>query len=550
MAPNAATYNVPMALRITGAFDVGRLRSAVKALTERHEALRTSFVEDADGARQRIAPTARTNVMEVDLTGWEEEDREEAALANVRRAALEPFDLTRAPLMRVSLVKMAPDDAILLIVVHHIVFDGGSVGILLDELFSLYEHGTDQQLPKIGAQYGDFAAWQRARLSGAHMDELRAFWSGELLGAPERVSLTKDPRAKGSVREGRRVEASIAADALPALRRIGRERDATLYMTLLAAFQALLHETSGDTDIVVGSPVSGREQAEVENTIGFFANTLPMRAKFDASTTFDSLLKNTRDAALRAYEHQDMPYEQLLLDRIAERHAADAALFSVLFVQQDDSANDRTLGDASASPVPIALDSAKFDLALSVRDDGDTLHASLHYRADLLEDATAQSLLTRYTALLDAIAADPMSLPVMSSRATGEGPALAFAPIEDQYSPPEGPLEEVIAGVWAEMLGRTKIGRDSRFFDVGGHSLLATRIVARVSALLRARIPIRAFFADPTIRGMASALESAETRAGQTTTVARAVLKLRGMSAEDRAKLAATRSPATTPDLS
>jgi hypothetical protein len=317
----------------------------------------------------------------------------------------------------------------------------------------------------------------------------------------------------------------------------------------------MLHLTSGDADVVVGSPVSGREQAEVEHTIGFFANTLPMRAKFDDEPTFDALLLRTRDAALRAYEHQDMPYEQLLLDRIAERHASDAGLFSVLFVQQDDSANDRTIGDASASPVPIALDSAKFDLALSVRDDGDTLHASLHYRADMLGDATARALLTRYAALLDAIAADPMSK-VRSLETSGAVivPAGAVndseAHTEDDYLPPEGPVEEVIAGVWSEMLGRALIGRDSRFFDVGGHSLLATRIVARVSALLRARIPIRVFFADPTIRGMASALESAETRAGQTTTVARAVLKLRGMSAEDRAKLAATRSPATTPDLS
>ncbi len=555
MSPAAATYNVPMALRINGAFDLGRLRSALKTLTERHEALRTSFVEGEDGARQRIAPAARTNVMEIDLAGWEAEDREEAALVNVRRAALEPFDLTRAPLMRVAVVKLAPDDAILLIVVHHIVFDGGSVGILLDELFSLYEHDAAGALPEIGAQYADFAAWQRTRLSGTHMDRLRAFWSAELLGAPERVSLPKEKGAKGAVREGRRVEASIAADALPALRRIGRERGATLHMTLLAAFQSLLHLASGDADVVVGSPVSGREQAEVEHTIGFFANTLPMRARFDAATTFDSLLKNTRDAALRAYEHQDMPYEQLLLDRIAERHASDAALFSVLFVQQDDSANDRSLGDATATAMPTALDSAKFDLALSVRDDGDALHASLHYRADLLEDATAQSLLSRYALLLDAIASDPMSPvrgletagAVAAPATNGSGPAV---PVEGEYVPPEGPVEQVIAGVWSEMLGRTRISRDSRFFDVGGHSLLATRIVARVSALLRVRIPIRAFFADPTIGGMAAAMVSAETRAGQTATVARAVLELRGMSAEDRARLAATRSPATTPDLS
>jgi hypothetical protein len=199
--------------------------------------------------------------------------------------------------------------------------------------------------------------------------------------------------------------------------------------------------------------------------------------------------------------------------------------------------------------VPVALDSAKFDLALSVRDEGDALHASLHYRADLLEDATAQSLLARYAALLDAVAVDPMSS-IGSAEAATAATAEPAILAEEEYMPPEGPVEEVIAGVWSEMLGRAKIGRNSKFFDVGGHSLLATRIVARVSALLRARIPIRAFFADPTISGMAAALVSAETKAGQTTTVARAVLKLRGMSAEDRAKLAATRTPAATPDLS
>jgi hypothetical protein len=257
---------------------------------------------------------------------------------------------------------------------------------------------------------------------------------------------------------------------------------------------------------------------------------------------------------LRAYENQEMPYEQLLLDRINDRHASDAALFSVLFVQQDDSAGERSLAGARATPVPVALDSAKFDLALSVRDDGDTLHASLHYRADLMKDATAAALLERFNALLDVIAADPLS-PVrelegessVAERKTTERDA---SPAEQEYLVPEGPVEEVIAGVWSEMLGRTKVGRNDRFFDVGGHSLLATRIVARVSSLLRARIPIRAFFADPSIRGMAAALVAAEERPGQTTAVARAVLKLRGMSADDRARLAASRSSAPPPDIS
>jgi amino acid adenylation domain-containing protein len=554
MSPNAATYNVPMALRINGALDLGRLRSALTMLAERHEALRTSFLEGADGPRQRIASKARANVMEVDLTSWDDDEREEAALTAVRRAALDPFDLTRAPLMRATVVRLAPDDAILLLVVHHIVFDGGSVGILLEELFSVYESGSADALPPVAAQYGDFAAWQRERLSGARMDKLRAFWSAELDGALERVSITKEQDANGSAREGRRVEASIAADALPALRHIGRERDATLYMTLLAAFQTLLHLVSGDDDIVVGSPVSGREQAELERTIGFFANTLPMRARFDDDPSFDALLRRTRDASLRAYENQEMPYEQLLLDRINDRHASDAALFSVLFVQQDDSAGERSLAGARATPVPVALDSAKFDLALSVRDDGDTLHASLHYRADLMKDATAAALLERFNALLDVIAADPLS-PVrelegessVAERKTTERDA---SPAEQEYLVPEGPVEEVIAGVWSEMLGRTKVGRNDRFFDVGGHSLLATRIVARVSSLLRARIPIRAFFADPSIRGMAAALVAAEERPGQTTAVARAVLKLRGMSADDRARLAASRSSAPPPDIS
>ena len=550
MAPTAATYNVPLALRIRGPVDLTRLRSALAALSDRHEALRTAFEEAEDGPRQRIAAKARTNVMEVDLTEWDADEREHAALTHMRRAALEPFDLTRAPLMRATVIRLAPDDTILLVVVHHIVFDGGSVGILLDELFALYDGRSADTLPRIGAQYGDFAAWQRERLAGARLDALRAFWHDELTGAPEQVSLPKERGARGSHREGRRVEGSVAAECLPALRRIGRERGATLYMTVLAAFQVLLHELSNDADIVIGSPVSGREHAELEGTIGFLANTLPMRARFDdAELTFDTLLQRTRDASLRAYEHQEMPYEQLLLNRIAEKQAPDAALFSVLFVQQDDSAGERTLSGASATAIPVALDTAKFDLALSVRDEGDTLHASLHYRADLMEDASASAALARFGTLLGEIAADPMR-PV---RALGGGsPRAQTHDVKDAVDPhayhsPEGPVEEVIAGIWSEMLGRARIGREDPFFDVGGHSLLATRIVARVTSLLRARIPIRAFFADPTIRGMAAALVSAEEKAGQTSAVARAVLKLRGMSADDRARLAASRSAASQP---
>ncbi|MEO7455292.1 MAG: condensation domain-containing protein, partial [Gemmatimonadaceae bacterium] len=545
MAPGSATYNVPMALRIRGHVDGARLRAALATLAERHDALRTSFDEGSDGPVQRIADTARVKLLDVDFSSWDDDEREDAALTSARRAATEPFDLARAPLLRATLVRLSGDDAILALVAHHIVFDGGSIAVLLDELFTLYEGGA---LPATGARYGDYAAWQRGHLAGAALESLRAFWSSELAGAPDRVALPADAAARGAVGEGRRVEGVIGANTLHALKALGRTHDATLYMTLLAAFQALLYLVSGQEDIVVGSPVSGRDREEVERTIGFFANTLPMRTRFDADVTFATLLGRVRDSALRAYEHQDMPYEQMLMDRITPGAGAEASLFSALFVQQDDAAHARTLGDAVAEPISLALDSAKFDLALSVRDDGDGLHASLHYRASLVSDAAAAELLARFGRLLDAIAANPDARVQELEGGTMPAAAVPTAiPAEhatSEYLSPEGPVEEVIAGVWAEMLGKARVGRDDRFFDVGGHSLLATRIVARVSSLLRARIPIRAFFADPTIRGMAMALLAVEEKPGQTEAVARAVLKLRSMSPADRAKLAATRATA------
>ncbi|HSL83168.1 MAG TPA: condensation domain-containing protein, partial [Thermoanaerobaculia bacterium] len=316
-----AAYVVPGALRLGGALDAAALAGALSGVAARHEALRTRFEEEDGGPVQIVEPPAPVPFPVVELAGLPEARRPAALRRLAHRWAGEPFDLRRGALLRALLVRLGPADHALLLAVHHIVFDGWSLGVLLRELSELYGAGRgdagpgEAALPELPVQYADFAAWQRAWLTGPVLEEQLAYWRERLAGAPEVLALPAD-RSRPADRSGRggRLEVRFGPELAGALRGLARERGATLFMVLLAGFQALLGRLAGTADVPVGTPVAGRSRWEVEGLIGFFVNTLVLRGDLAGDPAFGELVARTRETALEAWARQDLPFERLVAE--------------------------------------------------------------------------------------------------------------------------------------------------------------------------------------------------------------------------------------------
>ncbi|MCP4663702.1 MAG: non-ribosomal peptide synthetase, partial [bacterium] len=337
--PASAAYNIPSPLRLSGAVNRARLEWTFNALVRRHEVLRTTFPAASGRPRQVIAPRLELALPLVDLRSPAQERREAEALRLAAEEALRPFDLRTGPLIRSTLLRLADEEHVLLVTMHHIVSDGWSMGIFFRELQALYAAArysvSAPGLPELPIQYADFAYWQRRWLSGEVLEAELAYWRAELAGAPPQLELPTDrPRPAVVSYRGRVREVALSAELAGALTALSRSRDATLYMTLLAAFKTLLTRYSGQQDIVVGSPIAGRNRREIEALVGFFVNTLVLRTDLAADPSFERLLARVRRVALDAYAHQDLPFEQLVDELQPQRDTSLHPLFQVMFVLQ------------------------------------------------------------------------------------------------------------------------------------------------------------------------------------------------------------------------
>src|SRR5581483_7084076 len=311
LEPNNPLYNVPHAVRIHGALDVGLLNKALSTIVSRHEALRTSFQTRNDEPLQVIAPALEVPLQVTDLTSLPESERK-LATEEIRS----PLNLRTGPLLRASLWKLADDDYVLVINTHHIVSDRWSLGVLSQELATLYEafrSGKGSPLPDLPIQYADYAVWQRELLSRESLDAQLGYWREKLQGAPGSLDLLPDrPRGPVQTFNGAQHSIVLPKSLLQSLKLISRTENSTLFMTLLAAFNVLLSRYSGQEDIVIGSPIAGRNHAELEKLIGFFVNTLVLRTDLSGNPSFRELLARVRETAMGAYAHQDVPFEKLV----------------------------------------------------------------------------------------------------------------------------------------------------------------------------------------------------------------------------------------------
>ncbi|MEV4051952.1 non-ribosomal peptide synthase/polyketide synthase [Amycolatopsis sp. NPDC049688] len=392
--PDSTEYLTPVVLRLTGELDVDRLNTALSGLVGRHESLRTTF-GTVDGRGVQLVHPPR----EVLLAPEEVPD---LAQALARECAV-PFDLGAAA-VRMRLLRSAPGEHVLLILMHHIVTDGWSTGVLLDELGTLYRGGT---LPPLPVRYGDFAVWQREHLTGPVLDELLAYWREQLDGVPVLELPTDRPRPAERTTHGAVHGFAIPAGIAGRLTALARDRDTTVFTALVAACQLLLARWSGRPDIAIGTVSSGRERPELARLIGFFVNTLVLRARVDESKTFDELLAAARATTLAAFAHQDVPFERVVDDLRLDRDPSRTPLFGVMVVLHDTPRHEVDLPGLRVTELDVPVVSASFDLTLEFQESSDGLLGAVTYNSDLFDAGTIRRLAGHLTTLLDEVTADP-----------------------------------------------------------------------------------------------------------------------------------------------
>ncbi|HEX6039303.1 MAG TPA: amino acid adenylation domain-containing protein [Longimicrobium sp.] len=410
MGADANAYIIPLALRLRGALDVDALRRALDGLVERHEALRTVFRLEADQPVQVVLPAASIDLPLHDLSDLAESERDAEALRITDAEVRARFDLARGPVFRARVIRLADEEHVVLLSLHHIVGDGWSLDVLLRELETLYaaaRDGRDADLPPLPVQYADYALWQRNRLRGPALERELAHWRGVLDGAPTLDLPTDRPRPAEQTFRGGFVELSLGAELSERVAELARAGGATPYMALLATFALLLHRWSGAEDVVVGSPIAGRTPRETEGLIGAFVNTLALRVDLGGDPTFHELMARVRALAVDAYAHQEVPFERLVEELKVERSLSRHPLFQAVFSMVPAMApGDRFAGLELRAGEPD-VDTTKLDLVLALGDGPGGLEGGIQYASDLWDEATARRMAEHFRALLSSAVADP-----------------------------------------------------------------------------------------------------------------------------------------------
>jgi amino acid adenylation domain-containing protein/non-ribosomal peptide synthase protein (TIGR01720 family) len=407
--PASILYNIQTVELIEDELDVAALEKAVSEVIRRHEALRTRFAV-SDGVAVQIVDPHRAAPLEViDLSHLPARAAEKEYARRAEADAHTPFDLAAGPLFRAHVISVTSGDHRLVMTMHHVISDGWSLGVLhreLNELYSAYSAGREPALAALPIQYADFAVWQRQRLQGEELAQLLGWWRTHLQGAPHVINLPTDRvRPAEQTHRGETQTKRLAPKLRPALEELGQREGATLFITLLTAWFVLLHRFSGEDDLVIGTPIANRTRSELEPLIGFFVNTLLIRAPIAGNPTFRELLRQVRDAANGAYAHQDMPFERLVAELAPERRLSHTPLFQCFFALQNEAAGLRVL-HLPTDDIESSSSTSMFDLSLTMLDSAQEIAASFEYSTELFDPATITRLMGHLERLLEGIAAD------------------------------------------------------------------------------------------------------------------------------------------------
>src|SRR5689334_6436437 len=410
LEPESYVYNIPVALRIEGPLDLAALEESMNKIICRHESLRTSFRMTNGHAFQFINPPFSLHLSPEDIQAATETLREREIVNRSKQELQRAFDLTAEPLIRATLLRFAETDHVLLLTMHHIVADGWSIGVFLHDLGAYYasSQGRRPDLPRLPIQYADFAAWQRHEKHNALLAAELAYWKHEMAGVPPRLKLPTDrPRPERRAFRGSNIPFLVSRKLQQCLMKLGQSDGATLFMVLLAAFNALLHRYSGQEDIAVGTPVAQRNRPEIEELIGFFVNTLVLRTQLSRDFTFRELLSRVREVSLGAFAHQDLPFERLVEELHPQRNLGQSPLFQVMLDLQNAPMALEQISGLRLSLAPVETDTAKFDLTLTFRQTSQGLDAALEYSTELFDEATARRMAANFLTLLEGISEHP-----------------------------------------------------------------------------------------------------------------------------------------------
>jgi amino acid adenylation domain-containing protein len=451
LEPNSAFYNLGGALRLEGALNITVLEQSLKEIINRHEALRTNFITVDGQATQIIHPTTNWQLSIIDfqhLTNTESLENAEAE---------KPFNLAHDCLFRATLFVRSRLEYHLLVTMHHIVSDGWSIGVFFQELtrlYNAYAQGLPSPLTPIKIQYADFAIWQRNWLQGEVLSNQLDYWRKQLANAPAFLPLPTDrPRPAIQTFIGSHQQFKLSQPLSQKLNQLSQEHGVTLFMTLLAAFATLLYRYTGQTDILVGSPIANRNRREIEGLIGFFVNTLVLRLNLDGEPSFQDLLTRVRDVSLAAYAHQDLPFEMLVETLQPQRALSHTPLFQVMFVLQNAPIADLELADLKISSLSTENTTAKFDLTLSMENIEEGLVGVWEYNTDLFDCLTIERMNGHFVTLLEDIVANPTK-PILGLSLLTEAEKLELL-IKNQGIQVDYPQEQCIHQLFEAQVERT-----------------------------------------------------------------------------------------------
>jgi myxalamid-type nonribosomal peptide synthetase MxaA len=404
-------YNLAGAVRLEGSLDIAAFEQSFKEIVRRHEVLRTIFKTIDGQAVQEIAPSLKLVFPILDWRQLAKNEQESEVLRLAEDEAQRPFDLAKGPLIRITLVKLRETEYVALLTMHHIVSDAWSMGILVRELSTLYEAfatGNPSPLPELPIQYADFAAWQRQWLQGEVLETQLSYWQKQLGDSLPVLQLPTDrPRPKVQTFRGASQSFSIAIEVAEALKALSQQEEATLFMTLLTAFNTLLYRYTLQEDLLVGSPIANRNRQETELLIGFFVNTLVLHTDLSGNPTFRELLQRVQQTAWSAYEHQDLPFEKLVEELRLERNLSYNPLFRVMFSLQNTPNEDLKFAGLTLSFIEQHNPTAKFDLILDIQETDSELIGMFEYNTDLFDGATINRMAEHFRRLLSSIVDNP-----------------------------------------------------------------------------------------------------------------------------------------------